>query len=255
MKKGELFYILIISALISVMSMGMLKEALSTNMIKSIFALLYVFLLFIFSGILIYNLKKIKLNIENSYFIYNKNYIKTSIISLFILTLYFVLKQIIITIKYSGETNVTTSPLLYLIIIVFSIYMFFLAKLFIALKKESNTITKGINKTIREPLNIDNINLNQYSFLGELSKKRDHNQFIEKKEFNIDKKLYDNYKPVLYSKKFNETGDFILNYTNREDLIFNILIKKNSSVYIKFNKKNKLKESISTEIFERLNAE
>jgi len=89
MKKWQFYYILLISALISVMSVGMLKEVLRLNKTINILPLIIVFLLFLFSGILIFNIKKIKLNIENSFFLDNKIYIKTATIALSILNINF----------------------------------------------------------------------------------------------------------------------------------------------------------------------
>jgi len=252
MKKWQFYYILIISALISVMSAGMLKEVLTSNERSNILPLIYVSLLFIFSGILIFNIKKLKLNIENSFFIDSKIYINTSIIGLFLLTLNFIIGQITTSIKLS-ERGFTTSPILYILIIVFSIYMFFLVKLFIELRKESDVKNNSTESIIYNTLNVNEINLKEFRFLGELSKKLDHNQFIEKKEFNIDRKTYNNYRPILHSKKYNEEGDLILNFTNKEDLIFIVLIQNFHSVSIKFNSKNKSNEMIGKEVYKTLN--
>jgi len=102
-------------------------------------------------------------------------------------------------------------------------------------------------------LDLNKINLNEFKFLGELSKKIDQNRFSKKKELNIDKKAYKNYRPVLHSKKYNDSGDFILNFTNKEDLKFTILIQHFSSVSIKFNDYKKSNELIEKEVYKTLN--
>lgn len=246
MKKIEFYYILIISAIISVFSLGMLKEAFTTNLAVASFSIVYVSLLFVFSGVLIHNLKKIKFNIDNLYFLDKKYYINIATIGLFLLSMFFVLKQIVVIVKYSGG-KFSVSPILYIVLVFLSLYLFLLFKLFIAIKKEKES--KGVTK---QYFDIKEVNLQDYYSLGKLPKETEHTSFIEKQEFNIDKKTYNNYKPILHSKKYNNTGDFILNYTNKEDLIFNVVIEKNTTVFIKFNTRTKSKELIGEEVFKTI---
>lgn len=245
MKKWHFYYILFITAGFYVLALGMFKEMFTGGIQMNIPSLSLILLFFISAAILIANMRKIKLNTENIFFIKNKIYIKISIVVLFLLTLNVIISQILLPIRLSKQyDNIKISPMLYFVIVIFIAYLFFLVKLFQVLRNEE--------KGEREELNLKKIGIKEFKSLGELPKKIEQVQFVEKQEFNINKKTYSTYPPVLHSKKHNEKGDFVLNFTNKNDLSFAVLIQNGLTVSIKFASKDKSNAMIASEVFKTL---
>jgi len=248
MSKWKIYYTLIISAFFTVMGIGMFKEALKSKGQNDIKVFILIIPLFVLSAIYIYNIKKMKYKVENIYFLDNTIYIKTSIIGLILLTANYLTGQIYSVIKLS-KIGFSTSPLFYIMFIAFGLFILFLIQLFIKIKnqssKEDNTNTS---------LNVDEINIKQFSNLGKVSKKIDHSYFVEKKELDIDRIAYDNYKPILFNKRYNNDGNLLLNYINNDDLNFTLFIKNDSSIFIRHNNKKKLTDIINKEVLKAINS-
>ena len=84
--------------------------------------------------------------------------------------------------------------------------------------------------------------MNELTTIGTIEKTVKPELFLEGKEMNLNKSAYLNYKPLLISKIVNSHDSIVLNYSNKEDLNFTLVIDKN---IIKVNHKKKLKnESI-----------
>ena len=140
MTKSEIYYIYIITALFTVLSIGILKEVVfsaegfSLTEGKNIIGLIIVSLILVCSITLFSNLKKMGLNTENAEFIKNKNLFNASIIGLALFCVNFIVGQVIKTIMFSKD-GFSTSPLLYVVLAALIYYMFLLYKLFMGVKK------------------------------------------------------------------------------------------------------------------------
>ncbi|WP_424003506.1 hypothetical protein [Maribacter sp. IgM3_T14_3] len=83
--------------------------------------------------------------------------------------------------------------------------------------KQENSLTK----------NIDKIDLSSYHKLGDFKTSINPNLFELKKELNVEKGSYKKFKPILLHKAINDNNDIVLNYSNKDDLNFVLLISTN----------------------------
>ncbi|MGG8497288.1 hypothetical protein ACQY1Q_12795 [Tenacibaculum sp. TC6] len=115
-----------------------------------------------------------------------------------------------------------------------------------------------VKKTVNEknskakfPIELDSGN---FFLIGTLNKNIDITleKFIEKRELNIERKTYNNYKPILTNKTTNSKNEIVLKYSNNEELSFTILITKDNDVYISHWKENNSIDLTNISIIEEL---
>lgn len=250
MKKAAFYYLLIVTAAIGAFAMGLIREVFFKSYRIEYLSITLAFFLLITALVFIRNIRKIKFSSENFHFLENTLPLKISSIVLASISLFLVGGQLLSTLILSiTNPRVRTSPFMYLFTVLFIIYLFFLVKLIIEIfKYEPNN--KKQNNPENSQLDVNKIDVNHYPFSGHLSTPYfDHRSLAINSEFNIDKKTYSNYRPILNSKKFNNKGDCLLNFSNKDDLNFSVFVKENTKVFIRINNRSKNKDIIYKEIF------
>ncbi len=247
MKKWQVYVILFITAIVNVACLGFLKEMFTGGIEISVVSISLVLLFVALSAILIYHLKRIKFDVENSHLLENAVAFKISIIGLLVLAIFITFGQIIGQFMMLSS-GFSMSPIPFVIMGVSAIYGYFLLRLFMTFKNPQNPSSVSSTKKF----NARSININQFRYSGELSTDLYESDFKENSEFLIDRKTYENYRPVLTSKKYDTSGNIYLYFSNREDLGFTVYIKEYTTVYTQFNTKNKQENLIEEEIYKTL---
>jgi len=227
MKKAAFYYLLLVTATIGAFAMGLIREVFFKSYRIEYLPIILSILLLITALVFIRNIRKIKFSSENFHFLENTLSFKISSIVLASISLFLVGGQLLSTLIITfTNPRVRTSPFMYLFTVAFLIYLFFLVKLIIEIFKYG-TSNKGLNNPENSQLDVNKIDVSHYPFNGHLTTAYfDHRSLAINSEFNIDKKTYSNYRPVLYSKKFNDKGDCLLNFSNNDDLNFSVFVKR-----------------------------
>lgn len=100
----------------------------------------------------------------------------------------------------------------------------------------------------------DKLEISEFSKGGDLEGNFNYENFIVKRELNINKSAYKNYKPLLINKYIDENNELLLDYSNKDDLSFTVLINKKNEMYIKYKMEVKNVDFINRYILESIQA-
>ena len=112
-----------------------------------------------------------------------------------------------------------------------------------------------IKQKIYENSKTDNnkeLDIWNFSKIGGLEKVIEIDSFNINKEIDLERNYYKTYKPKLIQKNLDTDKNIILDFSNKEDLNFTIVINKHKAVSIKHKKKLKDSYKINKNILEGL---
>ncbi len=147
-------------------------------------------------------------------FLVNKKYLLSIVYSL----------TIFLILLFLSDKRIFPTYWFFLLIIISISFFFYVLKTF----HKENSVSKNVNK----------LKLSEFIKIGYLKGQINTEFFQINKEMNVDKGCYKKFKPLLINKSTNNTNDLVLNYTNKDDLNFTLLIMEDNQVYIN-HKKNK----------------
>jgi len=230
--KLKLYYSYIFSAIIIVFSFGIIKNV---PQARNFWYVLIIPLIFVI--IYFINFKKIyNCVIGFTYLRKNKILILLSVITLISIGLFNVVSNILsITEMIRKGSKLEFIGIIFYVLPI--IYTYILIEVFLKLIKGEKNIV------------LENIEYNNFNKLGEYSQEIDITKLNINKELKVNRIAFDKYPPLLINK-IEKNKAILLEYSDKENLNFIVLIKNKKEIFVKYLRKNESSELMNANLFE-----